>query len=93
MLLEILPKMSISGFMNFLKDKSSQMIYERWCNTRYQYQGRSLWCRGYYVNTAGKNMKRLQEYIKNQLKEDKEAEQLIWIFIKVFSSIDYIVKL
>lgn len=45
------------------------------------------------MDTAGKNMKRLQEYIKNQFKEDKEAEQLIWIFIKVFSSIDYIVKL
>ena len=65
MLLEIPPKISISGFMGFLKGKM-----------RYQYRGRNFWCRGYYVDTAGKNMKRIQEYIKNQLKEDKEAEQL-----------------
>ncbi len=50
MLLEIPPKMSISGFMGFLKGKSSQMIYERWGNMRYQYRGRSFWCRGYYVS-------------------------------------------
>ena len=50
MLLEIPPKMSISGFMGFLKGKSSQMIYERWGNMRYQYRGRSFWCRGYYVD-------------------------------------------
>lgn len=58
MLLEIPPKMSISGFMGFLKGKSSQMIYERWGNMRYQYRGRSFWCQGYYVDTAGKNTKK-----------------------------------
>ena len=55
--------------MGFLKGKSSQMVYEIWGNMRYQYRGRNFWCRGYYVDTAGTN-----EYIKNQLKEDKEAE-------------------
>lgn len=50
------------------------MIYERWGNMRYQYRGRSFCCRGYYVDTAGKNTKKIQEYIQNQLKEDKEAE-------------------
>lgn len=75
-LIEIPPKISVSGFMGFLKGKSSQMIYERWGNMRYQFRGRSFWCRGYYVDTAGKNTKRIQECIRNQLKEDKEAEQL-----------------
>lgn len=76
MLVEIPPKMSVSGFMGFLKGKSSQIIYEKWGNIRYQYRGRSFWCRGYYVDTSGKNTERIKAYIQNQLKEDKEAEQL-----------------
>ena len=76
MLLEIPPKMSVSGVMGYLKGKSSQMIYEKWGNARYKYRNRQFWCRGYYVDTVGKNTKKIQEYIKNQLKEDQVAEQL-----------------
>ena len=76
MLIEIPPKMSVSGFMGYLKGKSSQMIYEKWSNARYKYRNRSFWRRGYYVDTAGKNTKKIQEYIQNQLKEDQVAEQL-----------------
>lgn len=76
MLIEILPKMSVSSFMGYLKGKSSQMIYEKWSNARFKYRTRSFWCRGYYVDTVGKNTKKIQEYIQNQLKEDKIAEQL-----------------
>ena len=76
MLIEIPPKMSVSGFMGYLKGKSSQMIYEKWANLRYKYRSREFWCRGYYVDTVGKNTKKIQEYIQNQLKEDKIAEQL-----------------
>ena len=76
MLVEIPPKYSVSGFMGFLKGKSSQMIYERWANARYKYRHREFWCRGYYVDTVGKNAKRIKNYIANQLKEDQEREQL-----------------
>ena len=76
MLLEIPPKMSVSGVLGYLKGKSSQMIYEKWGNARYKYRNRQFWCRGYYVDTVGKNTKKIQEYIKNQLKEDQVAEQL-----------------
>ena len=76
MLVEIPPKYSVSGFMGFLKGKSSQMIYERWANARYKYRHREFWCRGYYVDTVGKNTKRIKNYIANQLKEDQEREQL-----------------
>ena len=75
-LIEIPPKMSVSSFMGYLKGKSSQIIYERWANARYKYRNREFWCRGYYVDTVGKNTKKIQEYIKNQLKEDQIAEQL-----------------
>lgn len=62
--------------MGFLKGKSSQIIYEKWGNLRYKYRSREFWCRGYYADTVGKNTKKIDEYIKNQLKEDHIAEQL-----------------
>lgn len=76
MLLKIPPKYSVSSFMGYLKGKSSLMIYEKWGNIKYKYRSREFWCRGYYVDTVGKNSKKIQEYIKNQLDEDKIAEQL-----------------
>ena len=76
MLVEIPPKMSVSGFVGYLKGKSSQMIFERWANARFKYRNRQFWCRGYYVDTVGKNTKKIAEYIQNQLKEDQAAEQL-----------------
>ena len=75
-LVEIPPKMTVSGFMGFLKGKSSIMIYQKWGNMKYKYRNRSFWCRGYYVDTAGKNDKVIEAYIKNQLKEDELSEQL-----------------
>lgn len=76
MLLEIPPKMSVSGFMGYLKGKSSLMIYEQWGNMKYKYRNREFWCRGYYVDTVGKNAKKIEEYIKNQLKEDEVNGQM-----------------
>jgi len=76
MLVEIPPKISVSSFMGFLKGKSSLMIYEKWGNMKFKYRNREFWCRGYYVDTAGKDAKKIQEYIKNQLKEDQLGEQL-----------------
>lgn len=76
MLVEIPPKMSVSGFMGFLKGKSSLIIHERYANLKYKHGNRSFWCRGYYVDTAGKNSKKIAEYIKNQLEEDKLQDQL-----------------
>lgn len=76
MLVEIPPKMSVSSFMGFLKGKSSLMIYEKWGNMKYKYRNREFWCRGYYVDTAGKDAKKIQGYIQNQLKEDQMGEQL-----------------
>ena len=76
MLLEIPPKMSVSGFMGYLKGKSSLMIYEQWGNMKYKYRNREFWCRGYYVDTVGKNAKKIEEYITNQLKEDEVNGQM-----------------
>ena len=76
MLVEIPPKYSISQFMGYLKGKSSLMIYEKWGNMKYKYRNREFWCRGYYVDTVGKNTKKIQEYIAHQLDEDRAADQL-----------------
>ena len=76
MLVEIPPKMAVSTFMGYLKGKSSLMIYERFPSLQFKYRGREFWCRGYYVDTVGKNTAKIKEYIVNQLKEDKYGEQL-----------------
>ena len=52
------------------------MIYEKFGNLKFKYRNRHFWCIGYYVDTVGKNAKKIQEYIKNQLEEDKLADQL-----------------
>ena len=75
-LVSIPPKYSISQFMGYLKGKSTLMIFERQANLKYKYGNRHFWCRGYYVDTVGKNAKKIQEYIQNQLKEDLEYDQM-----------------
>lgn len=76
MLLEIPPKYSVSTVMGYLKGKSSTMIYEQFGELKYKYKNREFWCKGYYVDTVGKNESRIAEYIRQQLEEDKLGEQL-----------------
>ena len=76
MLVEIPPKTAVSSFMGYVKGKSSTMLYEQFGELKYRYGNREFWCRGYYVDTAGKNASRIAEYIKNQLQEDQMGEQL-----------------
>lgn len=76
MLVEIPPKIAVSSFMGYLKGKSSLMLYEKFPDLRFKYRNREFWCRGYYVDTVGKNAKKIEEYIRQQLTEDKAGEQL-----------------
>ena len=76
MLVSIPPHISIAQFMGFLKGKSTLMIFDRHAHLKYKYGSRSFWCRGYYVDTVGRNKKAIAEYIKNQLEEDYMAEQI-----------------
>ena len=76
MLVSIPPKYSVSEIMGYLKGKSSLMIFDRFANMKYRYGNRQFWCRGYYVDTVGRNKKAIEEYIRNQLAEDKPYEQL-----------------
>lgn len=76
MLIRIPPKYSVSSIIGYLKGKSSLMIFDRHANLKYKYGNRHFWCRGYYVDTVGKNAKRIQEYIRKQLQEDIAADQI-----------------
>ena len=76
MLVSIPPHISIAQFMGLLKGKSTLMIFDRHANLKYKYGSRSFWCRGYYVDTVGRNKKAIAEYIRNQLEEDYMAEQI-----------------
>ncbi len=70
------PHISVSQFMGYLKGKSSLMIFDRDANLKYKYGSRTFWCRGYYVDTVGRNKKVIAEYIKNQLAEDYAQDQI-----------------
>ena len=76
LLVSIPPYISIAQFMGFLKGKSSLMIFDRHANLKYKYGSRHFWCRGYYVDTVGKNKKIISEYIRNQLEEDYASDQI-----------------
>ena len=76
MLVSIPPKMSVSRFMGILKGKSALMIFDRFANLKYKYGNRHFWCRGYFVDTVGRNKTAIQKYIQNQLSEDKIADQI-----------------
>ena len=76
MLVSIPPKYSVSQIMGYLKGKSSLMIFEKYANLKYKYGNRHFWCRGFYVDTVGRNRKAIEKYIKNQMKEDHEEDQL-----------------
>lgn len=76
MMLSIPPKYSVSQVMGYLKGKNRLMIYDRHANLKYKYGNRHFWCRGYYVDTVGRNKKQIQEYIRNQLIEDEQLDQM-----------------
>ena len=83
MLIAIPPKYSVAQIMGYLKGKSSLIIFDRHANLKYKYGNRHFWCRGYYVDTVGKNTKKIAEYIRNQLQEDIAGDQLT-----LFESVD-----
>ena len=76
MLVSIPPYMSVAQFMGTLKSKSTLMIFDRHANLKYKYGNRNFWCRGYYVDTVGKNEKMIKDYIRNQLEEDYTSDQI-----------------
>ena len=76
MLVSIPPKYSVAQIRGYLKGKSSLMIFDRHANLKYKYGSRHFWCRGYYVDTVGRNKKAIEEYIRNQLQEDIAADQI-----------------
>ena len=76
MLVSIPPYMSVAQFVGTLKSKSALMIFDRHANLKYKYGSRNFWCRGYYVDTVGKNAKMIENYIRNQLEEDYVKDQI-----------------
>ena len=76
MLVRIPPKISVSGFMGYLKGKSSLMIFERHANLKYKYGNRNFWAKGYFASTVGLTDEVVREYIRNQEKEDMMQDNL-----------------
>ena len=76
LLVSIPPYLSVAQFMGYLKGKSSLMIFDRHANLKYRYGNRHFWCRGYYVDTVGRNKRVIEEYIRNQLEDDYASDQI-----------------
>ena len=76
MLVSIPPNLSVAQFVGYLKGKSALMIFDRHANLKYKYGNRHFWCRGYYVDTVGKNEKKIAEYIREQLQSDIMEDQI-----------------
>ena len=76
MLVSIPPSISVSSFVGYLKGKSALMIFDRHANLKYKYGNRHFWCRGYYIDTVGRNKKAIENYIRNQLQEDIANDQI-----------------
>ena len=76
MLVKIPPNLSVAQFMGYLKGKSSLMIFDRHANLKYKHGNRHFWCRGYYVDTIGRNEQKIAEYVRNQLQEDIAEDQI-----------------
>ncbi len=76
MLVDIPLKYSVSQIVGYLKGKSSLMIFDKHANLKYKYGNKHFWCRGYFVDTVGKNKKRMEEYIRTQLQEDIAEDQI-----------------
>ena len=76
MLVAIPPSLSVAQFVGYLKGKSALMIFDRHANLKYMYGNRHFWCRGHYVDTVGRNARTIEEYIKNQVQEDIDADPI-----------------
>ena len=76
MLVSVPPYISIAQFMGFLKGKSTLMIFDRHANLKFKYGSRHFWCRGYYVDTVGRNERVISEYIQKQIQEDYYSDQI-----------------
>ena len=76
MLVKISPKMSVSNFMGYLKGKSSLMIFERFANLKYKFGNKVFWTKGYFVSTVGLDTKVVEQYIRNQEKEDLMTDSM-----------------
>ena len=93
MLVSIPPKLSMSQFMGYLKGKSSLMIFDKHANLKYKYGNMQFWCKGYYVDTVGRDTKVIEEYIKNKIQEDIAYEQLsLKEYIDPFGGPDSLLK-
>ena len=75
-IIEIIKKLCREMKVGRLKSKSALMIFDRHANLKYKYGSRNFWCRGYFVDTVGKNAKIIEEYIRNQLEEDLISDQI-----------------
>lgn len=76
MMISIPPKYSVSQVIGFIKGKSAIHVARVYGERKRNFVGQSLWARGYFVSTVGRDEALIREYIKHQEEEDKRLDQL-----------------
>ena len=76
MVVRVPPKISISSFMGYLKDRSAVLIYEQHANLKYKYGNKSFWSKGYYVSIVGLNQKTIEKHIRGQEADDRIRDSI-----------------
>uniref|UniRef100_N1ZM46 Transposase IS200-like domain-containing protein n=1 Tax=Eubacterium plexicaudatum ASF492 TaxID=1235802 RepID=N1ZM46_9FIRM len=76
MLLSIPPKISVHGFIGYLKGKSARMIFDKYENLKCEFGNHHFWAEGYYINTVELNEATIKKYIQEQEKHDIALNKL-----------------
>lgn len=72
--ISIPPKINISEFMGYLKEKSALMIYDMHPELQSKWS-KAFWERGYYVATIGNVTETaIKKYIREQSEESRKEE-------------------
>ena len=76
MLINIPPKLAVSSVVGYLKGKSAIHVARHVLKKQRNYGGCTVWARGYFVDTVGRDTEKIRRYIQEQEAEDRRLDQL-----------------
>jgi putative transposase len=79
MMISIPSKYAVSQVIGLIKGKSAIHLARVYGENRRNFVGQSLWARGYFVSTVGRDEEVIRNYIRNQEQEDECLKQMnLW---------------
>jgi len=68
------PKYSVSQVIGYLKGKSAIAVARQFGGKKRNFNGESLWARGYAVSTVGFELEQVRRYIREQSERDMKED-------------------